>query len=328
MAIRPVFFIIDNEPYVKQVNIDFTFYSGFSVTQKQKSFKELHKNFLKLFPNYNILEVSSKSDTALGVNLSAFNLTVKTSMREFTVETAFQSSKVFEFGGPYIDLLDKSSREAKKDERLKNSGKLVSFNYFGTVYPLEPKDYFYNWIYINSLNCNKSLINELMNYTAFTDIEFNPDKSINCQAKAVALYVSLYKKGILEEALKSQDNFLKVVYNNMNTGYSQNEFHFNKADKTISLNNNIILKNPLDSSSRNIATEIYMNQISSIIQLMNDIESEAIDKCINQHEQYLLTNIKKLRKEFENFICNIQFVDKFGNEQIIEFFDRNERLNQ
>lgn len=36
----------------------------------------------------------------------------------YSVECAFQSSKVFENGGAYTDLLYKTSREAK-DERLK-----------------------------------------------------------------------------------------------------------------------------------------------------------------------------------------------------------------
>ena len=33
-----------------------------------------------------------------------------------------------------------------------------------------------------------------MNYDAFTDIAFNLDKSINCQAEACAFYVALRKR--------------------------------------------------------------------------------------------------------------------------------------
>ena len=40
------------------------------------------------------------------------------------------------------------------------------------------------------------LSEKLLNYDAFTDIEFSPDKSLNCQADAAALYVSLAKKGL------------------------------------------------------------------------------------------------------------------------------------
>lgn len=327
MAIRPVFFVIDNAPYVKQVNIDFTFYSGFSITQKQKSFQELHRKFLVVYPNHNILEVSSKSDTALGVKLSAFNLPVKTSIREFTVETAFQSSKVFEFGGPYIDLLDKTSREAKKDERLRNSGKLISFEYFGKVYPLEPKDYFYNWLYLNSLNCNKSLIGELMNYTAFTDIEFNPDKSINCQAKAVALYVSLLKKGLLDEALNSQNEFLRIVYgNNCNNSnrYSQNEFQLNNLDNSITLANDNDSTNVQKGVKENYSEEKFTKQITLISSLINDI----INICTNEQEQYLLEKTKKLRNEFENLISSNQILNKSDKKHIIEILEHDKNINQ
>lgn len=212
MAIRPVFCIYNRIPYVKIINIEFTFYSGFAVSQKQKSYLSLQANYLEEYPDGKILEISSKSMDILGVELSAFNLMIKTNQREFSVESAFQSSKVFEKGGPYTDILDKSAKEAKKDIRLKTSGRLIAFQYFGKQYSLEPKDYFYNWLYINSLYINKPLMQQIVSYDSFTDIEFNPDKSINCQAKATALFVSLYKEGLLEDSLKSQEDFLQIVY--------------------------------------------------------------------------------------------------------------------
>ena len=43
-------------------------------------------------------------------------------------------------------------------------------------------------------------------------IEFNPQKSINCQAEAVAIYVSLHRQGLLKDALKGKDEFLEIVY--------------------------------------------------------------------------------------------------------------------
>lgn len=160
-----------------------------------------------------MLEISSKSNIELGVALSAFNLKIKTKNdKEFSVETAFQASKVFEFGGPFIDLYDKSSKEAKKDPRLKISGRLLCFQYFGRKWDLEPKTFFYDWLYTNALSLNTDLSREVVNYDAFTDIEFNPDKSINCQAKSVALFVSLKKLGLLEEALSSIEKFRHIAY--------------------------------------------------------------------------------------------------------------------
>ena len=49
-----------------------------------------------------------------------------------------------------------------------------------------------------------------MAYDAFTDIVFHPQKSINCQAEAAAVYVSLKKQGLLEKALDDQTYFKKI----------------------------------------------------------------------------------------------------------------------
>ena len=233
MATRPVYCSSEFAPYVQIVNVNFTFYSGFSATQKQKSFLSLHENFRKDSQYHNILEVSSKSDVDLGVSLSAFNLKITTKNRSFSVENAFQSSKVFELGGPYIDLLDVSSKEAKKDERLKNSGKLIAFNYFKKLYPLEPKDFFYNWLYINALYLNLKFSKQILEYDAFTDIEFNPQKSINCQAKAAAIFVGLSRAKKLEEALLSHDNFLNIVYNKQLSKTNYEQISFNLSEENL-----------------------------------------------------------------------------------------------
>lgn len=213
MAKRPVFIVSDNNPYVIEKYIDFQFYSGFSLNQKQKSIKSLHEAYLQIHQSSKILEISSKSESELGIKLSAFNLMITTkSNKEYSVEMAFQASKVFENGGPYIDILEKSSKEAKKDIRLKNSGKLKYFYFNNRKFELVPTTYFYNWLYINTLNLYPNLADMLMDYDAFTDIVFNPDKSINCQARATAVYVSLRRNGLLNQALKNKDTFLDIVY--------------------------------------------------------------------------------------------------------------------
>jgi hypothetical protein len=127
------------------------------------------------------------------------------------VECAFQGSKVFEHGGPYLDILGMTSREAKKDERLRSSGRLTGFTFCGNDWPLEPQTAFYDWLYINALNKNPDLAEKISVYSAFTDIEFNPERSINCQAYSVALYRSLKMRGLLDEALDSKEAFLGIV---------------------------------------------------------------------------------------------------------------------
>lgn len=56
------------------------------------------------------------------------------------------------------------------------------------------------------------MANQIINYDTFTDIEFNPNKSKNCQAEACSIYVYLYKSNLLDFALSSKENFLQVVY--------------------------------------------------------------------------------------------------------------------
>ena len=127
------------------------------------------------------------------------------------VECAFQGSKVFELGGPFIDLFGKTSREAKRDERLRSSGRLIGFRFFKDKWNLEPQTAFYDWLYINALKKNPEVTEQLLDYSAFTDIEFNPERSINCQAYSVALYISLHKRGLLEDAMSSKEAFLRIV---------------------------------------------------------------------------------------------------------------------
>lgn len=214
MANRPVFVVSDDKRYCIRENIEFEYFSGFSDKQQKKSINSLHQAYLKNNADKKILEISSKSEDELGIKLSAFNLMIKTKNgKEFSVESAFQASKVFEKGGPYKDLLNVSSRLAKKDERLKNSGKIIAFTINQMTFPIEPKTYFYNWLYISTLyHLHDELTEQLTGYDAFTDIAFNPAASINCQAEAAAIYVSLYKQGLLQEAMRNKETFLDIVY--------------------------------------------------------------------------------------------------------------------
>ena len=163
--------------------------------------------------------------------LSAFNLMVVTPKgRRFSLECAYQASKVFEHGGPYIDLLEKTSIEAKKDPRLKNSGDLKYFSFFGRRWELQPTTSFYDWLYINTLNKNDELAEELLRYDAFTDIAFTPGKSYNCQAYAAALYVSLVKRKMMDKSIVAdQENYLNLI----NTGEVSNSHEDNNQLRII-----------------------------------------------------------------------------------------------
>jgi hypothetical protein len=211
MANRPVFVpVYKADHLVKEFSFEFRWNPGFAPVQKKKNVVALHKAAKEkgLFP---LLEVSSKSEEVLGQRLSAFSLKIETEIGPISIESAFQGSKVFERGGPYTDLYKKDSREAKKDERIRTSGKLVCFNYFGTKWPLIPKTAFYDWLYLTALKPHQEYLKILFGFKGFTDIEFNPEKSINCQARTCALLVSLLKLNALENALSSQEQFIDIV---------------------------------------------------------------------------------------------------------------------
>ncbi|HFF8982252.1 hypothetical protein V6305_10860 [Serratia marcescens] len=215
MAQRPVYIPTgEKTSFVKTEFVDFTWFPGISASQKQKSIDSLHEAAISGLPKVDkILEISSKSRDTLGVALSAFNLSFTTikQQRTLTIECAFQGSKVFQRGGPYVDMFEMHPREAKKDKRLLTSGRLTGFKFFGKEWELEPRTAFYDWLYISALKKRTELSEQVIEYSAFTDIEFNPERSINCQAYSAALYVSLFKLGILNEAVASKESFLETI---------------------------------------------------------------------------------------------------------------------
>jgi len=214
VAKRPIFVPTNSKKKLfEEIEIDFKYYNGFSVSQKSKCITSLHENAAE--KGYkNILEVSTKSSEKIGHRLSAFNLMIETdNYGIISIESAFQGSKVFENGGPYHDIYTKDSLSAKRDERLKASGDLQCFEFEGETWELEPKSAFYDWIYIKALLPHIDYIKKnLLKYDAFSDIEFNPKKSINCQARTCAILVSLIKMDLLDKAVKSPAEFKRIVY--------------------------------------------------------------------------------------------------------------------
>ena len=212
MAERPIFIPKPaSRELVEEVSLQLTWHPGFAAVQKEKNIKALHE--AAAFAGYrNILEVSTKSANKRGRHLSAFHMKVKTRrLGEIPLECAFQGSKVFERGGPFVDLYEAEATETKKDPRLKESGLLVAFEFEGVRWPLEPKTAFYDWLYARSVFPHRKWATKLFAYGGFSDIEFNPFHSINCQARSIALFLSLLKRGQLNEAVQSPSSFVQVL---------------------------------------------------------------------------------------------------------------------
>ena len=101
MALRPVFIPLTLCPFVLEKPVDFKYFSGFALSQMQKSIQSLHESFQSMdtFADCQVLEISSKSPDPLGKQLSAFNLLFRLKRGDSRpLENVFQSSKVFVFG--------------------------------------------------------------------------------------------------------------------------------------------------------------------------------------------------------------------------------------
>jgi hypothetical protein len=98
------------------------------------------------------------------------------------------------------------------DERLRSSGELIAFNFCGEDFPIEPKTAFYDWLYVAALSQQKTdIMQELEGFQGFSDIVFNPNRSLNCQARA-ALFVALSKNGLInEQILQDRDRYLALI---------------------------------------------------------------------------------------------------------------------
>jgi hypothetical protein len=212
MAERPIFVARPESPgLVEEIFLKLTWHSGFAPVQKEKNIKALHETACSV-GLCNILEVSSKSDKERGKHLSAFYLKVKSKTDgEIPLECAFQGSKVFERGGPFTDLYGKEPREARRDQRLREFGPLVAFRFDGFDFPLEPKTVFYDWLYAGCIYPYREWARKLLAYSGFSDIEFNPNRSINCQARSIALFLSLLERGQLDQAVQSPADFIRTL---------------------------------------------------------------------------------------------------------------------
>lgn len=215
-----VYFKVNTKPgpaFIEET-VEFDWHMGMSWQVRQRSSISMHASIKSKNPEAKILEISTKSlDYELGKALSAFNLTLD----GVRVENIFQSSKVFNDGGPYLDLLKMDPSTAKKDPRIQNQKTryLISFNHNGEKYPIEPKSFFYDYIYISALSKNKNLLEKIREYNTFTDIEFNQKKPysnskgpFNCQARSCAICVWLLEHQQLEEYLSNPEKFIKTIY--------------------------------------------------------------------------------------------------------------------
>lgn len=218
MAKRPIFRPDPEDALVEERFVEFEWFPGFAAVQKQRSIEALHAAAITEIGLTRLLEVSTKSPEHLGVRLSAFNLFVELpgTDRPVILEAAFQGSKVFAGQGPFVHLYGiDSGREVKRYMKELPADRLIGFRLAGHDWDLSPRTAFYDWLYLSGLRrlagSDDAIDEALISYDAFTDIEFNPQKSINCQARSCALYSALLRNGVLGDALSDPESFIAVL---------------------------------------------------------------------------------------------------------------------
>ena len=207
MATRPVFFVSTRaEGWVRVEEVSFQWFPGMSLAQKRRSIEAMQAAAQALAPKGALLEISTKSADAEGRALSGFELCLEARGRRMPVESLFQGSKLCRAGsgvtGPYQELYAEDAVAAKRDPRLAHCH-LAGFRLFDEDWPLDPwppqpgqKDAlppsaFYDYLYFRALGQQPELAARACAYGGFTDLEFTPGKSDNCQAFSAALFAAL-----------------------------------------------------------------------------------------------------------------------------------------
>lgn len=194
---KRTYYIPSRNGILSLMSPEFKWFGGFAKSQGRKCVQSLHDTLHAINPAWRILDTTTRSTSELGVRLSARNMTIKVNERDCDLEAVYQASKVYEGNiGPHPEMYTRPGGEVKSELKAKTIGlKIVGYNFNGVTYPAEPKHDFYYNLVLRSFAEHPDLGNAVMDYDCFTDITFNPDKGINCQAAAIANYVYLRRSG-------------------------------------------------------------------------------------------------------------------------------------
>lgn len=215
MAARPVFLTNQNKPYFSEYNVNFVYNNGFAPCQKKKNIIAIHNAFHKDNSDKKVLEISSKSFDEIGVKLSAFNLMlyVESLGKSMPVEIMYHSGKIYKDSGRHLEILNMTPKESKKYLYQNKFGLIEYFVFENQRVEVDDFCDFYNWLYIKALLENEYISSELLKYEAFTDVEYNPSRSKNCQARSAAMFVSLYKQNKIQFGeILNYDKFRRLIH--------------------------------------------------------------------------------------------------------------------
>ena len=191
-----------------QVSIPYTPTGDFRTDRAALSEAIIEKN-----SELDILETSVVSAEDKGKWLSSFFLKLRLPGGKLApVESVFQGCKKFKDGGPYADIMSMKPSEAKKDQRLKNSGDFQGFEFCDHKFPKTPRTAFYDWIYCCALfqSQNRGLLEEVRKHSAFSDVMYYPAHSLNSPAGALARISTLLNMELIGTRLVTFDEFVKA----------------------------------------------------------------------------------------------------------------------
>ncbi len=207
MAVRKVYISLAAYPYAKEISVTFPW----SNKSKQQNVQAVLDSFHDVYPDVSALEVSLAASRPEGIHAAAMKLPLHLDAMEQDVPVGivYEASKVFENGGPYVDLLQCSRQKVQKDPRLQQSGKCIRYCLQGTEFSMEPHPYaFFNWLYGCALRQNPEKTDDILKYRAFSDLDLgSTKKDRNSPARAAAVYAGLAAAGKLD-CLDSYEAFV------------------------------------------------------------------------------------------------------------------------
>ncbi len=192
----------DKSPFFDEGIVTFEFSPNTVPGSHEKNSLSLVAEIQEAHPRARVLEISTASNQLLGVQLSALNLKLRSAWGHNSVERTYQASKIFERGGPFLELLT-DSRSAKAFPGMKSSGRLQGFQGPDQkFFPADGRSTFYDRLYIQALIQNPELLTSLLPFEIFTDVRFAKTKlgfhlsqPMNTQARSCAIATGLFKSG-------------------------------------------------------------------------------------------------------------------------------------
>lgn len=157
MAVRMVYFPNNEYPFYKEMPVEFEWVPELNLKRKQMNVTNLHNKIHSVFPDFKVLEISSKSMQDKGIELSALNLKkfIPSIGKDVSVENVYQGSKVYSDCTDLTDLYFVEPIKAKKDPRIASKKCPDYYLLDNKRFDVDNHGTFYNTVYLQALEQNE-----------------------------------------------------------------------------------------------------------------------------------------------------------------------------